>query len=382
MDKLQKQSLELVRRYDTEIMNLYEYLTDQKKKGLFNFRSINNIKNDAFKKFLQKLVNRLIDLKGYCEKYKIDVFYENYYFDGLLLLFNDIIEKNKELKIDIDILYDLKRYISINYFKFLNKLYEYYIEKFKDFIRKKEYPYNINKKIDIIKLKSLFESFIKSLSNKSEPSNIVFIDNLHLPGKTPPDSTYFIKKYHEYKKFIEKIKILIKQAKSPNIANNNTLNKLNKENEESIDQLKENIELLDKKLKEQIKSNVNNQNRKNQYFKRISIEAERERKNNPPSKPVINWTSMYFKGNQYNPREELPTDPEEIKKAQQRFERKQEKERLQRNAQHCSNIYQQYSNEEYRRCSNAAHKLKNMNRENSPQIVISSQTLNRIGRMS
>jgi len=54
--------------------------------------------------------------------------------------------------------------------------------------------------------------------------------------------------------------------------------------------------------------------------KRISIEAEeaeraeRARRNKPP---VRNWTSMYFKGNQYTPPEKLPTDPEEIEKAKQ-----------------------------------------------------------------
>ena len=43
-------------------MKFYNLLTDQKKEGLFNFRSKNTIKKDNFNKYLQKLVNRLIDL--------------------------------------------------------------------------------------------------------------------------------------------------------------------------------------------------------------------------------------------------------------------------------------------------------------------------------
>jgi hypothetical protein len=405
-------------KLDTEIMDLYEYLTGQKKEGLFNFRSKNIIKNDAFKKFLQKLVDRLIDLKGYCKKYRIELYFEYYYFDGLLFLFNNMIEKNIELKIHIDILYDLKKYIYINYFKFLNYSYEFYIEEFKKFIRRKESPYQIDSR----EFKSLFESFIKSLSNKSQPTNIVFIDNLHLPGSTPPNYKIFIEKYNNYIYYIGIVKNLINQVKkNPNTVNNNSLNKLNKDIEKNIEQLKQNIELLNQKLEEQIKANVNNQkrrkenririsieakeaerarrnkppsksdlNRTSMYFKgnqkleehikanvnnqkRISIEAEeveRERRKNPTSEPVLNWKSMYFKGNQYNPPEELPTDPVEIEKAKNRFDRLLKKKRLKQIANSCNlhnyRTYYTYTNQEYKKCREAKIEFNKMEKENNP----------------
>ena len=360
--------------FDTEIMDLYEYLTGQKKEGLFNFRSKNIIKKDTFKKFLQKLVDRLIDLKGYCKKYGINPYYDDYYFYELLYLFNAIIEKNKELEIHIDnldILYDIKRNISIKCFNILNKSYEYYVEEFKKFIRRKEYPYEINPR----EFKSLFESFIKSLSNKSNPTNIVFIDNLHLPGNTPPNYKIFIEKYNKYIYCIGIVKKLINQVKKrPNSENNNTLNKLNKDIEKNIEQLKRNIELLNQKLEEQIKANVNNQKRRNENRKRISIEAEeaeraeRARRNKPP---VRNWTSMYYRGNERTAPDKLPTDPEEIEKAKKRFERILKKEGLKQIANSCysGNFRNQYTitPDQYTKCRKAKIEFNKMEEENSPR---------------
>jgi len=362
-------------RVDTEIINLWELLTN-KKKGLFNFGSKNNIKKNNFNKFLQKLVDRLMDLKGYCKKYGIKEIYLDEYFFELLLLFNDIIEKNNESKIHIDILYDLKRFISINYRNILSDSYKYYVDKFKNFLRKTENPRkNINA--------SEFKSFIKSLSNNSTLTKIVFKNNLHQNRSRLPNKDIFLKKYEDYKNFIDKIKQLITQARSQNNVNN-TLNELNKDMEKNIEQLKQNIELLDKKLKEKKEQNINWQRKRNEEIKRMytkSEKAEKERENTPPIEPVPNWTSMYFKGNQYNPPEELPTDPNEIEKAKKRFERISEKKRLKSIAGYCSNYRQEYTQEEYKKCSNAVNILKKMNEENNPKTVLNNSTLDRIGRM-
>ena len=88
-------------------MKFYNLLTDQKKEGLFNFRSKNTIKKDNFKIYLQKLVNRLIDLNKYCRKYGISSEYT--YFKELLIVFLYIIDKNTQIDIHPDILYDIKR---------------------------------------------------------------------------------------------------------------------------------------------------------------------------------------------------------------------------------------------------------------------------------
>ena len=351
---------------DTEIMNLWELLTN-KKEVLFSFRSKNSIKKDNFNKYLQKLVNRLIYLDKYCTKYGIK---SNYiYFTELLNIFLDIIDKNNQIEIHPDILYDIKKNIFINYFKFLYDTYNYYLKEFKNFLIKN------GKYTQIIQLKNV-ENFTKNLSNINLKSNLSSLTN----HKKNCDIYFniFNTKYAEY---IEFIKIIIQLIKTSSI------DKLNKDIEKNIEFLKKNIDILNKKLIDHIKKNRNNQLARNLRRNQISKEAE-ERKIHEYKPPVVrNWTSMYFKGNQYTPANRLPTDPIEIEQAKIRFEKILEKERLVSNAKSCNDERQERTEENWKRCNLAKNKLRQMellNREYLNRILpkLTNNQLDRIGRMS
>lgn len=185
---------------DTEIMKFRNLLTDQKKEGLFNFRSKNTIKKDNFNKYLQKLVNRLIDLDKYCRKYGFQLEYT--YFKELLIVFLDITDKNKQIDIDPDILYDIKRNTFINYFKFLYEIYKYYLETYKNFlIKNKSYRASIE-------LENV-ENFTKN-SNKIE-FKLAFGDMNYFIKGCDNLLKNFNTKYSEYKQFIIEINKLIKK---------------------------------------------------------------------------------------------------------------------------------------------------------------------------
>jgi hypothetical protein len=325
-------------------MKFRNLLTDQKKEGFFNFRSKNTIKKDNFNKYLQKLVNRLIDLDKYCKEYRISSEYT--YFKELLSIFLDIIDKNTQINIHPDILYDIKRNTFINFFKFLYDTYKYYLEEYKNFLIK-------NKKYTtIIELKNV-ENFTKNSNKIQLKSNFSDLNNRIRNCENIFKN--FNEKYKEYEFFISKINQLIK---------------LNKDIvEKNIEVLKQNIDKLNKKLIDHIKINRNNQLARNQKRKQISNEAE-ERKKHEYKPPVVrNWTSMYSRGNQYTPVNTLPTNPIEIEQAKIRFQKILEKERLLSNAKFCNDERQKYSEENRERCTTAKNKLKKIENENTAYSI-------------
>ena len=358
---------------DTEIMKFWNLLTDQKKEGLFNFRSKNTIKKDNFKIYLQKLVNRLIDLNKYCRKYGISSEYT--YFKELLIVFLYIIDKNTQIDIHPDILYDIKRNTFINYFKFLYDIYKYYLEEYKNFlIKNKKYSIKIELKnvenftnnSNKIQLKTDFSGFSNRINNCEN-----FFKNFNI-------------KYSEYIEFILKINQLIQI----NLNKKKNIEKLNKEDivEKNIEFLKYNIHILNQKLIDHIKKNRNNQLARNQRRKQISNDAE-ERKKHEVKPPVVrNWKSMYFRGNQYTPANTLPTDPIKIEQAKIRFEKILKKERLISNAKSCNDERQARTDENWQRCKLAENKLKQIEEENRaykntilPKLT--NYDIDRIGRM-
>ena len=358
---------------DTEIMKFWNLLTDQKKEGLFNFRSKNTIKKDNFKIYLQKLVNRLIDLNKYCRKYGISSEYT--YFKELLIVFLYIIDKNTQIDIHPDILYDIKRNTFINYFKFLYDIYKYYLEEYKNFlIKNKKYSIKIELKnvenftnnSNKIQLKTDFSGFSNRIKNCEN-----FFKNFNI-------------KYSEYIEFILKINQLIQI----NLNKKKNIEKLNKEDivEKNIEFLKYNIHILNQKLIDHIKKNRNNQLARNQRRKQISNDAE-ERKKHEVKPPVVrNWKSMYFRGNQYTPANTLPTDPIKIEQAKIRFEKILKKERLISNAKSCNDERQARTDENWQRCKLAENKLKQIEEENRaykntilPKLT--NYDIDRIGRM-
>ena len=350
---------------DTEIMNLWELLTN-KKEVLFSFRSKNSIKKDNFNKYLQKLVNRLIYLDKYCTKYGIK---SNYiYFTELLNIFLDIIDKNTQIDIHPDILYDIKRNTFINYFKFLYDIYKYYLEEYTNFLIK-------NKKYSIkIELKNV-ENFTKNLSNINLKSNLSSLTN----HKKNCDIYFniFNTKYAEY---IEFIKIIIQLIKTSSI------DKLNKDIEKNIEFLKKNIDILNKKLIDHIKKNRNDQLAINKRRNQISNEAEKRKKHEVKPSEVRNWKSMYFRGNQYRPANTLPTDPIKIEQAKIRFVKILEKERLVYNAKSCNDERQARTDENWQRCKLAENKLKQIEKENRAYLntilpKLTNYDRDRIGQM-
>ena len=354
-------------------MKFYNLLTDQKKEGLFNFRSKNTIKKDNFKIYLQKLVNRLIDLNKYCRKYGISSEYT--YFKELLIVFLYIIDKNTQIDIHPDILYDIKRNTFINYFKFLYDIYKYYLEEYKNFlIKNKKYSIKIELKnvenftnnSNKIQLKTDFSGFSNRIKNCEN-----FFKNFNI-------------KYSEYIEFILKINQLIQI----NLNKKKNIEKLNKEEivEKNIEFLKYNIHILNQKLIDHIKKNRNNQLARNQRRKQISNDVE-ERKKHEVKPPVVrNWKSMYFRGNQYTPANTLPTDPIKIEQAKIRFEKILKKERLISNAKSCNDERQARTDENWQRCKLAENKLKQIEEENRaykntilPKLT--NYDIDRIGRM-
>ncbi len=304
-----------------------------------------------------------------------------------MIVFLDITDKNKQIDIDPDILYDIKRNTFINYFKFLYEIYKYYLEQYKNFlIKNRKYTTNIE-------LKNV-ENFTKN-SNKIKLK--LDFSNLNYHIKSCENLLInFNTKYSEYIEFILEINKLIKKN-----LNQKNIEKLNKEdiveknieklNEEdivkkNIEFLKKNIDILNQKLIEHIEKNRKDQLARNEMRNQISKEAEK-RKINEYNPPVgRNWTSMYFKGNQYRPANRLPTDPKEIERAKIIFQKILERERLVSNAKFCNDERQARTDENLQRCKLAQNKLKQIELENRKHLnsilpKLNNYDIDRLGRM-
>ena len=292
-----------------------------------------------------------------------------------MIVFLYIIDKNTQIDIHPDILYDIKRNTFINYFKFLYDIYKYYLEKYKNFLIK-------NKKYSIkIDLKNV-ENFTKN-SNQIELKIDFSGLNYHITG-CENIFKIFNTKYSEYIEFILEINKLIQinLNKKKNIEKN--IEKLNKEDivKQNIEILKKNIDILNQKLIKHIQNNRKDQLARTQIRKQISNEAEERKKHEVKPLVVRNWTNMYFKGNQYTPANTLPTDPIKIEQAKIRFEKILEKERLVYNAKSCNDERQARTEENWKRCNLAKNKLRQMellNREYLNRILPKLNNYDRLG---